>query len=76
MAAAGAGKATLPRETLARLVGASVGRPRWSAGEFDLDAVLGPPRTVSRGRGNADQRAGEGVDAWCDWLRARLQPGP
>ena len=42
--------------------------------DFDLDAFVGNLRTVNPAAEVlfASARTGEGVGAWCDWLRARL----
>ena len=42
---------------------------------FDMDGFLGNLRDGQPRRGascSVSARTGEGVDAWCDWLRARL----
>lgn len=42
--------------------------------DFDLDRFVGNLRKVNPGTEVlfASARTGEGIDAWCDWLRARL----
>ncbi|MBO0802525.1 MAG: hydrogenase nickel incorporation protein HypB [Nocardiopsaceae bacterium] len=42
--------------------------------DFDMDGFLGNLRAVNPGATviQASARTGEGVDAWCDWLRAQL----
>ena len=43
--------------------------------DFDLDGFVGNLREVNPAAEVllVSARTGEGVDAWCDWLRARLQ---
>ena len=42
--------------------------------DFDMDGFLGNLRAVNPGAAvlQVSARTGEGVDAWCDWLRAQL----
>jgi len=41
---------------------------------FDMDGFLGNLRAVNPAATvvQASARTGEGVDAWCDWVRARV----
>jgi hydrogenase nickel incorporation protein HypB len=43
--------------------------------DFDLDGFVGNLREVNPAAEVlfVSARTGEGVDAWCDWLRARLR---